>query len=109
MAVINVTDANGTRHVLEAVEGWRVMEIIREHGIPIAAICGGACACATCHVCVAPEWAGRLFPPREDEEEMLDELPSTCPESRLSCQIIFELKLDGLELRLMADATAEAA
>ena len=47
---IHVTDQQGKRHSLDAVEGWRVMEIIREHGLDIKAECGGACACATCHV-----------------------------------------------------------
>ena len=52
----------GTRHTLEALEGWRVMEVIRDWGLDIKAECGGACACATCHVYVAPEWVGKLIP-----------------------------------------------
>jgi ferredoxin len=52
MGVINVIDTSGRTHELEAVEGWRVMEIIREHGLPMQGTCGGACACATCHVVV---------------------------------------------------------
>ena len=56
------------------------MELIRLHGLPIEAICGGACACATCHVHVAPEWAERLHPARDDEEAMLDTLPVTEPD-----------------------------
>lgn len=109
MAVIFVTDAQGKRHELEAVEGWRVMEIIREHGLPIEALCGGACACATCHVQVAPEWEGKLHEPRDDEEEMLDKIPNIGPGSRLSCQIIFEPELDGLEVTLMEDSASEEA
>jgi len=100
MGVIKVQDQNGKLHVLEAVEGWRVMEIIREHGLPIKAECGGACACATCQVEVAPEWAARLHEMRDDEEDMLDSLPVVTDYSRLSCQIIYEDELDGLELRL---------
>ncbi len=100
MGVINVTDQQGKLHVLEAVEGWRVMEIIREHGLPIKAECGGACACATCQVEVTPEWATRLHEMRDDEEDMLDSLPIVTDYSRLSCQIIYEEELDGLELRL---------
>ena len=75
MGVIRVIDHGGNTHQLDAVEGWRVMEIIREHGIDIEAVCGGACACATCHVVVEPDWADRLHPAREDEESMLDSLP----------------------------------
>jgi 2Fe-2S ferredoxin len=100
MGFIKVSEPDGTKHVLDAVEGWRVMELIRVHGLPIEALCGGACACATCHVHVAPEWAERLHPARDDEEAMLDTLPSTETTSRLSCQIIWDTHLDGLELTL---------
>jgi 2Fe-2S ferredoxin len=53
---IYVTDFDGVEHECEAIEGWRVMEIIRDYGLPIKAECGGACLCGTCHVYVAPEW-----------------------------------------------------
>jgi len=98
MGVIRVIDHGGNTHQLEAVEGWRVMEIIREHGIDIEAVCGGACA--TCHVVVESDWAEKLHPARDDEESMLDMLPSVADTSRLSCQIIYQTALDGLELRL---------
>ncbi|MET0745395.1 MAG: 2Fe-2S iron-sulfur cluster-binding protein, partial [Microvirga sp.] len=62
MGVIHVTDRFGVRHTLEALEGWRVMEIIRDWGLPIEGLCGGACECATCHVFVAPEWWPLLHP-----------------------------------------------
>ena len=100
MGIIRVVDHNGNAHQLDAVEGWRVMEIIREHGLEIEALCGGACACATCHVVVEPDWADRLHPPREDEESMLDSVPGVAETSRLSCQIIYQTALDGLALRL---------
>ena len=98
MGSIRVNDADGRTHVLEAVEGWRVMEVIREHGLPIEAICGGACA--TCHVHVSPSWTTRVHPARDDEEAMLDGVPDAEPTSRLSCQIIWDAHLDGLELTL---------
>lgn len=97
---IFVTDQGGTRHELDAIEGWRVMEIIRDHGLPIKAECGGACACATCHVYVAEEWIDRLIGPRDEEQDMLDEAFDVNESSRLSCQIIMSEELDGLELRL---------
>ena len=50
MSYIFVTDRDGREHRLDAVEGWRVMEIIREHGLPVEAACGGSCECATGHV-----------------------------------------------------------
>jgi 2Fe-2S ferredoxin len=97
---IIVTDQNGTRHELEGVEGWRVMEIIRDYGLPIKAECGGACACATCHVYVAAGWLDRLPGMRGEEEAMLDEAFDVQDNSRLSCQIIMSEELDGLELTL---------
>jgi len=100
VGIIRVNEPDGTTHLLEAVEGWRVMELIRAHRLPIEAICGGACACATCHVEVAPDWAERLHPVREDEEATLDTLPVTGSTSRLSCQIIWDTHLDGLEVTL---------
>jgi len=100
MGVIKVKDSAGQTHVLEAVSGWRVMELIRDHGLPIEAQCGGACACATCHVHVAPGWVPTLYPATDDEEAMLDQLPAVARTSRLSCQIIWDDHLDGLELTL---------
>jgi 2Fe-2S ferredoxin len=104
VGIIKVNQADGTSREIEGIEGWRVMEVIRAHGLPIDAICGGACACATCHVEVEPEWAERLYPARDDEEAMLDTLPVTGPTSRLSCQIILEEHLDGLEVTLAGEA-----
>ena len=101
MGVINVRDHEGTFHTLDAIEGWRVMEILRDHGMGVEGLCGGACACATCHVRVAPEWLDRIHPKRDDEEEMLDEVPVLSENSRLSCQIIYGEELDGLELELV--------
>ncbi len=99
-SVIRVTDREGKRHELEAVEGWRVMEILRDYRVGIEGICGGGLDCASCHVVVAPEWADRLHPPREDELDKLDELPVIEPTSRLSCQILWTDALDGLELTI---------
>jgi 2Fe-2S ferredoxin len=100
MGVIHVIDRAGERHTLEAVEGWRVMEIIREWGLPIEGLCGGACECATCHVFVAPEWVGRLYPASDEEESQLDTVPLTQGNSRLSCQILYAPELDGIEVSL---------
>jgi 2Fe-2S ferredoxin len=102
MGTINVTDENGRSHVLDAVEGWRVMEIIRAHGLAMEGFCGGACVCATCHVVVDDAWLGRLHPARDDEEAMLDTVPALEPGSRLSCQLIYGEHLDGLALSLTA-------
>lgn len=97
---IHVTDQEGIRHTLEAVEGWRVMEIIRDWGINIKAECGGACACATCHVYVEPAFETKLYPAREDEIDMLDSAFDVRDNSRLSCQLIMSEELNGLEITL---------
>tara|TARA_B100001989_G_C24542375_1_gene468434 strand:+ start:2479 stop:2793 length:315 start_codon:yes stop_codon:yes gene_type:complete len=95
-----VTDQSGKTHELEAVEGWRVMEIIRDYGLPIKAECGGACSCATCHVYVDEAWIDKIPEMRDDEEEMLDEAFNLQDNSRLSCQIIMDEELDGLKVTL---------
>ncbi len=95
-----VFDQDGKRHDLPALEGWRVMEIIRDYGLSIKAECGGACACATCHVYVDEAWCDRLEPPREEEEDRLDEAFEIKDTSRLSCQILMTEELDGLVVRL---------
>lgn len=94
------TTPDGTRHQLDAIEGWRVMEIIRDHGLPIKAECGGACCCATCHVYVAPDWQDKLYPPTDDEVDMLDSAIAVHDNSRLSCQLIMSAELDGLEVTI---------
>ena len=97
---ILVTDQNGTEHNLEAIEGWRLMEIIRDHGLPIKAECGGCASCATCHVYVDESWLEKLHPPREDEIDLLDTAPDVRDNSRLSCQILTVEELDGLKVTL---------
>jgi ferredoxin, 2Fe-2S len=100
MAEIHVTDREGVEHTLEAQEGWSVMEIIREAGLPIEAACGGCCACATCHVYVADDWLEQLNPASDDEDRMLDEAYMVQENSRLGCQIPFTAELDGLRVTL---------
>jgi 2Fe-2S ferredoxin len=101
MGYIQVIDETGNQHQVEAVEGWRVMEIIREHGFNVEGLCGGACVCATCHVEVDQDWMPKLHPARDDEEAMLDSVPMVGPQSRLSCQIIYTPELDGLAVKLV--------
>ncbi len=108
---IHVTDPNGNSAELEALEGFRVMEVIRdwssESGIGIKAECGGACACATCHVYVADNWAGKLPVMLDEEEDRLDEAFDVEPNSRLSCQLLMSEELDGLQVTIASDASVE--
>ena len=95
---LHVTGADGAEHILEALPGWQVMEILRDHGFPVKAECGGSCCCATCHVYVDPDWISRIAPMRDDEEAMLDSAMDVRDNSRLSCQIVMNDALDGLRV-----------
>jgi len=97
---IVVVDQRGAEHRLPAEEGWRAMEVIRDWGLNIKAECGGACACATCHVHVDAAWAAQLPPPSDEEIDMLDGAFNVTDTSRLSCQILLTPELNGLKLRL---------
>ena len=96
------TDMDGKVHDLQATDEWSVMEIIREGGIPILAQCGGSCACATCHVYVDAAWKDKLPEPNEEEVGMLDGAFDVKESSRLACQLLFNEKLDGLQVTLAA-------
>ena len=99
-----VVDRDGKEHEVEAKPGLRVMEILRELDYGVAAICGGLCSCATCHVYVDQEWVGRLPKPQSDELELLREIPDFREgTSRLSCQVDFTDSLDGLKLAIAPD------
>ncbi len=101
MVTIIFIEADGTRHEIQTQEGRTVMEAAIKNNVPgIEADCGGACACATCHVIVDEGWYGRTGGPDEIEESMLDYAPVRTPTSRLSCQIKAAPALDGLVLQL---------
>lgn len=98
--ILKVVDRAGVEHDLEALDGWRVMEVIRDWGLPIKAECGGACSCATCHVYVDPGWLDTLAPKSDEEEDMLDGCFEVEDNSRLACQILMRDELDGLKVTL---------
>lgn len=105
---IYVTDFDGVEHELEGLEGWRVMEIIRDYGLPIKAECGGACLCGTCHVYVAPEWIHKLYPKTSDEEDrLMEDAVGVEDHSRLSCQILMSDALDGLRVTMAPGSQRE--
>ena len=92
-------EPTGARREINAPVGVTLMEAARQNGIAgILARCGGACACATCHVYVAAPWLERLEPPEEIEEGMLESVWEPSANSRLGCQIEITLQLDGLEV-----------
>ena len=102
-----VTDQVGVEHELEGLDGWRVMEVIRDWGLNIKAECGGACSCATCHVYVDDAHFDLLAPPSDDEEDLLYSTLDKKPNSRLSCQILMSDELDGLKVTIAPSAAKD--
>jgi 2Fe-2S ferredoxin len=104
MKIVNVivVDMEGVEHSLEGLAGWRLMEVIRDYGLPIKAECGGACSCATCHIYVDEAYGATLPQMRDEELERLDEAFEVRPNSRLSCQIILDETMNGLRVQLAA-------
>ena len=98
--IIKVIDHSGKEHQLEATVGFSIMEIIRDAGLDMEAICGGCCACATCHCYIDKEWVDKISTPDDDEESMLDQAFDIKKNSRLTCQIPFSEELDGITLTL---------
>ena len=97
MPKITFKDSTGTARTVEAEIGATVMETAIRNAIPgIEAECGGACACATCHVYVDEAWKEAVGEPAHMEEDMLDFAFDVRPTSRLSCQIKVTAALDGL-------------
>ena len=97
MTKITFVDASGQSRTVEAEDGSTVMETALKNSIPgIEAECGGACACATCHVYVDESWVERLGKAEQMEEDMLDFAFDVRPTSRLSCQIKVRPEIDGL-------------
>ncbi|MEY2956830.1 MAG: 2Fe-2S iron-sulfur cluster-binding protein [Gemmobacter sp.] len=102
MARITYVEFGGKAHVVDVADGLTVMEGARDNAIPgIEADCGGACACSTCHVYVAPEWVDRLPPKEAMEADMLDFAYQPDPvRSRLTCQLKVSAALDGLVVQM---------
>ncbi|MBN8910672.1 MAG: 2Fe-2S iron-sulfur cluster binding domain-containing protein [Rhizobiales bacterium] len=103
MVKLTFVQPDGASRTVDAEPGVTVMEAAKLNDIPgIEAECGGACACATCHVYVDPEWVDKTGKPEAIEEDMLDFAFDVRKESRLSCQIKVTPDLDGLTVRVPA-------
>jgi ferredoxin, 2Fe-2S len=97
MPKITFIDSSGASRTVDAEVGATVMETAIRNNIPgIEAECGGACACATCHVYVDEAYKEIVGEPEPMEEDMLDFAFDVRPTSRLSCQIRVRDELDGL-------------
>jgi ferredoxin, 2Fe-2S len=103
MVKLVVTDKDGREVVIDARVGLSIMENIRTLPRSVEAICGGMCACATCHVYIDREWLARLPRRSYEEQSMLQDHASFDAESsRLSCQIVVRENLDGLRLTVVS-------
>ncbi len=101
MAKITFIEHSGKEHVVDGENGMSVMETAIKNMVPgIDADCGGACACATCHVYLQGDWAEILGERSEMEEDMLDFAFEVQDNSRLSCQIRVSDDIDGLVLKV---------
>jgi 2Fe-2S ferredoxin len=101
MAKITYVEHDGTEHVIDVKNGLSVMEGAVKNNIPgIDADCGGACACATCHVYVEESWLDKTGSRSAMEESMLDFAEGVESNSRLSCQIKVSDELDGLKVTM---------
>jgi len=97
MAKITFRQPDGSEQTVEAKAGQTVMEAAKLNMIDgVEAECGGACACATCHVYIDAAWSEQVGKPSEMEEDMLDFAFDVRETSRLSCQIAVGDELDGL-------------
>jgi 2Fe-2S ferredoxin len=100
MPTVRVIDRDGVEREVSAPSGSVLMEPLRDLENGVAAICGGMCSCATCHVYVDEEWVARLPAPMSDESDMLGDLTSRRANSRLSCQIVLNDTLSGLKVQI---------
>jgi len=101
MPKITYIEHNGKSHTIEVPKELSVMEGALQNNIPgIDADCGGACACATCHVYVDEKWFDKLQKKEDAEQDMLDMAFEPKKSSRLSCQITATDELDGLVVKM---------
>jgi 2Fe-2S ferredoxin len=98
MPTVRVVDRDGKERELNAPSGVSLMEPLRDMDDGVAAICGGMCSCATCHVYVDDEWMAKLPAPMSDESDMLGDLTTRRPNSRLSCQVMLNDSMSGLKV-----------
>ena len=103
MGKIGIVTADGARTEIEGVVGESIMHLVRNSGIDgLTAECGGCLSCATCQVYVAAQWADKVPPPSEEETVMVDCAIDVRDTSRLSCQIVYNEALDGIEIEIPA-------
>jgi len=100
MGTVYAIDRDGGEHTLEATSEHTLMEVLRDAGLPVEAICGGQCICSTCHIYVDEAWLDKLEPREMDEQIMVEDTGHYQNNSRLACQIPYTEALDGIRLTL---------
>ena len=101
MAKITYIEFDGTEHVVDVKTGLSVMEGAVKNNIPgIDADCGGACACATCHVYVDEAWRDKTGSQSAMEESMLDFAENVEPQLAPLLPDQGHRRLDGLVVRM---------
>ncbi len=101
MPKVTYIEFSGKQHVVDLQPGDSVMQGAVTNGVSgIAAICGGACSCATCHVYIDEAWRSRSGARNDLEESMLEMADDVQPNSRLACQIKMTEELDGLVVHI---------
>ncbi len=99
MPKILFIEPDGSRREIDAPLGITLMEAARQNGVQgVVAQCGGACACATCHVYIERSWLPKLEAREDMEEGMLENAWEPRDNSRLSCQIHVTAALEGLQV-----------
>src|SRR6188472_598920 len=103
MPRISYLQDEGSARTIDVAAGANVMRTAIENDVPgIVAECGGAAACATCHVYVDARFGARFARPTEIEDDMLENAAERRPESRLSCQLNLPRGLEELVVRVPA-------
>ncbi len=100
MPKVTVVLRDGSRRTFDAAAGDSILDLARDHDLDVEGTCEGSMACATCHVIVDPDWYGKLAPPCEEEQDMLDLAFGLTRTSRLGCQISMSDDIDGLVVTL---------
>lgn len=100
--MVNITfiNKNGSKILVQAIEGLSLLEVAHQNSIDLEGACEGSLACSTCHVIVDESWYNKLPKPSEDEEDMLDLAFGLTKTSRLACQIMINNSIDGIIVSL---------
>lgn len=104
MPKLVIVNRAGEEKAVDVASGLSVMEAIRDAGFDeMLALCGGCCSCATCHVHIDANFADKVPPMSEDENDLLDSSDYRNATSRLSCQLHMSDALDGLKVTIAAE------